>query len=91
MAKHDRASSPWPPKSAIVEAVAHLSLGVLERYALNKVSEREVQRFQEHVSTCSECKALLQREFVWATARRSPGLADTRKTVVAQRKKAAKR
>jgi hypothetical protein len=68
----DRRSTTAIEESAIVKTVAHLSIGLLERYALNRVSEREVQRVQGHVAGCSECKALLERVFVWATGKRSP-------------------
>ena len=47
-AKHHRISSPWPPKSAIVEAVAHLSIVMMESYALKELSEAEMLRVEKH-------------------------------------------
>jgi hypothetical protein len=61
--KHRRTSSPWAPKSAIVEAVAHLSIELLERYALKQVSVAEKQKVEKHVARCPKCRDHLLRDW----------------------------
>ena len=62
-AKHHRTSSPWPPKSAIVEAVAHLPIVMMERYALKELSEAEMLRVEKHVARCPKCRDHLLRDW----------------------------
>ena len=61
--RHHRTSSPQPPKSAIVEAVAHLSVELLERYALKELSEAEMLRVEKHVASCPKCRDHLLRDW----------------------------
>jgi hypothetical protein len=90
-AKHHRTSSPWPPKSAIVEAVAHLSIVMMESYALKELSEAEMLRVEKHVASCPKCRDHLDEELGWAAAMRSPFKRYVEKLIEAERKKAAKR
>ena len=90
-AKHHRTASPWHPKSAIVEAVAHLSIELLERYALKEVSEAEKQKVEKHVASCRKCEFVLEEQVGWAAAMRSPFKRYVEKLIEAERKKAAKR
>ena len=90
-AKHHRTSSPWPPKSAIVEAVAHLSIELLDRYALKEVSEAEKQKIEKHVASCRKCEFVLEEQVGWAAAMRSPFKRYVEKLIEAERKRAAKR
>jgi hypothetical protein len=46
---------PSPSKSGIVEAVAHLSIELIERYALRELSEIEIHRVEKHVASCPVC------------------------------------
>jgi hypothetical protein len=61
--KHRRTFSPWPPKSAIVDAVAHLAIELLERYALKELSEAEMLRVEKHVARCPKCRDHLLRDW----------------------------
>ena len=90
-AKHHRTSSPWPPKSAIVETVAHLAIELLERYALKEVTEAEKQKVEKHVARCPKCRDHLDEELGWAAAMRSPFRRYVEKLIEVERKKAAKR
>ena len=90
-AKHHRTFSPWPPKSAIVEAVAHLSIVMMESYALKELSEAEMRRVEEHVAICPKCRDHLEGDLAWAAAMRSPFRRHVEKLIDAERKKAAKR
>ena len=90
-AKHHRTSSPGPPKPAIVEAVAHLSIELLERYALKEVSEAEKQKVEKHVASCRTCEFVLEEQLGRAAAMRSPFKRYVEKLIEAERKKAAKR
>lgn len=89
--KHHRTFSPWPPKSAIVEAVAHLSIELLERYALKEVSEAEKQKVEKHVASCRKCEFFLEEQVGWAAAMRSPFRRYVEKLIEAERKRAGKR
>ena len=89
--KHRRTFSPWPPKSAIVEAVAHLSIVMMESYALKELSEAEMLRVEKHVARCPKCRDHLDEELGWAAAMRSPFRRHVEKLIEAERKKAAKR
>jgi hypothetical protein len=60
--KDHRTSSPSPSKSAIVEAVAHLSIDVMESYALKELSEAETLRVEKHVARCAKCRDHLEGE-----------------------------
>ena len=90
-AKHHRTSSPWPPKSAIVESVAHLAIELLERYALKEVTEAEKQKVEKHVASCRKCEFFLEEQLGWMAAMRSPFRRKVEKMIEAERKKAAKR
>jgi anti-sigma factor RsiW len=87
-AKHHRTS--WPPKSAIVEAVAHLSIVMMESYALKELSEAEMLRVEKHASRCPKCRDHLDEELGSAAAMRSPFKRYVEKLIDAERKKAAK-
>ena len=90
-AKHRRTFSPWPPKSAIFEAVARLSIELLERYALKELSEPEMLQIEKHVARCPKCQDHLDEELGWAAAMRSPFKRHVERLIEAERKKAAKR
>ena len=90
-AKHHRTSSPSPSKSAIVEAVAHLSIVMMESYALKELSEAEILRVEKHVASCRKCEFVLEEQVGWAAAMRSPFKRYVEKLIEAERKKAAKR
>ena len=83
--------SPWHPKSVIVEAVAHLSIVMMESYALKELSEAEMLRVEKHVARCPKCRDHLDEELGWAAAMRSPFRRYVEKLIEAERKKAAKR
>ena len=87
-AKHHRTSSPWPPKPAIVEAVAHLSIVMMESYALKEVSESEKQKVEKHVASCRKCEFVLEEQLGWAAAMRSPFKRYVEKLIEAEGKKA---
>ena len=92
MAKHHWTSSPWPPKSAIVEAVAHLSIVMMESYALKELSEAEMLRVEKHVASCRKCEFVLEEQVGWAAAMRSPFRRKVEKMIEDERRKrAAKR
>ena len=80
-----------PRKSAIVEAVAHLSIELLERYALKEVSEAEKQKVEKHVASCRKCEFFLEEQLGWMAAMRSPFRRYVEKLIEAEGKKAAKR
>jgi hypothetical protein len=84
-------TSPWPPKSAIVEAVAHLSIVMMESYALKELSEAEMRRVEKHVASCPKCRFCLEEQLGWAAAMRSPFKRHVEKLIETERKKAAKR
>ena len=90
-AKHHRTSSPSPSKSAIVEAVAHLSIVMMESYALKELSEAETLRVEKHIARCPKCRDHLEGELGWSAAMRSPFMAKVQEMIDAKRKKAAKR
>jgi anti-sigma factor RsiW len=72
-----------------VEAVAHLSIELIERYALRELSEVELLRVEKHVASCPECLDRLQGEVDLAAVMRSPFMAKVRKIVKAERKRPA--
>jgi len=74
-----------------VESVAHLSIELLERYALKEVSEAEKQKVEKHVASCRKCEFVLEEQVGWAAAMRSPFKRYVEKLIEAERKKAAKR
>ena len=91
-AKRRRTFSPWPPKSAIVETVAHLSIVMMESYALKELSEAEMLRVEKHVARCPKCRDHLDEELGWAAAMRSPFRREVEKMIEDERRKrAAKR
>ena len=77
-------------KSDIVETVAHLSIVIMESYALKELSEAEMLRVEKHVARCPKCRVHLEEELGWASAMRSPFMARVRKMIAAERKKRAK-
>jgi hypothetical protein len=90
----DHCRRPWSPlhlKLDIVDFVAHLSVELIERYALREVSEAEMRRVEKHVARCSACKDRLVDDIGWQLAIRSPTMAFIRKTAKADKKKPAKR
>lgn len=89
MARHHPTSSLWPPKSAIVEAVAHLAIELLERYALKEVSETEKEKVEKHVASCRKCEFVLEEQVGWAAAMRSPFRRRVEKMIEEERKKRA--
>ena len=86
--KHRRTLSPWLPKSAIVESVAHLAIELLERYALKEVTEAEKQKVEKHVASCRKCEFFLEEQLGWMAAMRSPFRRKVEKMIEAERKKA---
>jgi len=48
----------------------HLSIELLERYALRELSSREQQRVENHVTRCSECLDRLYSETAWVNGMR---------------------
>jgi anti-sigma factor RsiW len=46
-----------------VDAVAHLAIELLERYALKEVSEAEKQKVEKHVARCPKCRDHLLRDW----------------------------
>jgi anti-sigma factor RsiW len=74
-----------------VEAVAHLAIELLERYALKELAEAEMLRVEKHVARCPKCRFCLEEQLGWAAALRSPFKRYVEKLIDAERKKAAKR
>lgn len=89
-AKHHRTSSPQPAKSAIVEAVAHLAIELLERYSLKEASEVEKRRVERHVASCPKCEFILEEHLAWVAAMRSPFRRMVEKMIEDERKKRRK-
>jgi hypothetical protein len=48
----------------------HLSIELLERYALRELSSREQQQVETHVTRCPECLDRLQGEVGWVNGMR---------------------
>jgi lipopolysaccharide biosynthesis protein len=82
-----RRAVPFSRKSAIVDVVAHLSIELIERYALRELSEVEIQLVEKHVLRCSECRDRLQGEVGVAAAVRSSTAAQIRKIVKAEKRR----
>jgi anti-sigma factor RsiW len=74
----------------MVETVAHLSMELIERYALRELSEIEIQQVVRHVAKCPECEDRLQEQVDSWAAMRSWSVAMVRKIVKAERKRPAK-
>ena len=74
-----------------MEAVAHLAIELLERYALKELAEAEMLRVEKHVARCPKCRFCLEEQLGWAAALRSPFKRYVEKLIDAERKKAAKR
>ena len=91
MEKNCRRSHSAPKKSAIVESMAHLSIVMVESYALKELPEAEMCRVEKHVARCAKCRDHLEGELGWAAAMRSPFMAKVRNSIEVERKKAAKR
>ena len=75
----------------IVEPVAHLSIVMMESYALKELSEAEMLRVEKHVARCPKCRFCLEEQLGWAAAMRSPFMTKLRNLIEVERKKAAKR
>ena len=71
------------------KAVAHLSIVMMESYALKELSEAEMLRVEKHVARCPKCRDHLEGELGWAAAMRSPFMAKVRKIVKAEEKRPA--
>jgi anti-sigma factor RsiW len=69
--------------------MAHLSIDLIERYALRELSDVEVQRVNKHVGSCSECEDRLQQEIDLAAAMHSSRAAKVRELVNAEKSKPA--
>ena len=78
-------------ESAIVDVVAHLTIELIERYALRELSEVEIQRVEKHVLRCSECQERLQAEIDVTAAMRSSMTAKIGKIVKAEKKRPPQR
>ena len=52
-------------------SMKHLSLGLLERYAMKDISSRDQQRVERHVMRCPECLDRLHGEVGWVLGVRS--------------------
>jgi hypothetical protein len=74
------------PQSAIVVVVVHLTIKLIERFALRELSEVEIQRVEKHVLLCSECGERLQEEVDVAAAMRSSTATKIRKIVKTEKK-----
>jgi anti-sigma factor RsiW len=74
-----------------VEAVAHLAIELLERYALKELSEAEMLRVEKHVARCPKCRSCLEEQLGWAAAMRSPFKRKVEKMIEDERRKRAKR
>lgn len=48
----------------------HLSIGLLEGYALRELSSREQQRVENHVTRCPECLDRLYDQVAWVKGMR---------------------
>jgi hypothetical protein len=71
--------------------VPHLTIKLIERYALRELSEVEIQRVEKHVLLCSECQERLQEEVDLAAAMRSSTAAKVGKIAKAERKRPPQR
>lgn len=79
----------YPQESAIVETVAHLSMELIERYALRELSADDFQRAERHVAKCPTCEDRLQEQVDSWAAMRSSTVAMVRKFARAKRKRMA--
>ena len=76
----------------IVEPVAHLSIVMMESYALKELSEAEMRRVEKHVASCRKCGFVLEEQVGWMAAMRSPFRRKVEKMIEDERRKrAAKR
>ena len=71
--------------------MAHLSIVMMESYALKELSEAEMLQVEKHVASCRKCQLVLEEQVGWAAAMRSPFKRYVEKLIEAERKKAAKR
>jgi anti-sigma factor RsiW len=72
-----------------VDVVAHLSIELIERYALRELSDVEIQRVEKHVLSCPECQDRLQGEVDVSAAMRSSTSANIKKIVRAKKRRPA--
>ena len=66
--------------------MAHLSVELIERYALCELSEIKIRRVERHVGTCPVCEDRLQEEVDVAAAMRSSTATKIRKIVKTEKK-----
>ena len=68
--------------------MAHLSIVMMESYALKELSEAEMLRVEKHVASCRTCEFVLEEQLGRAAAMRSPFKRYVEKLIEAERKKA---
>jgi anti-sigma factor RsiW len=73
----------------MVETVAHLSMELIERFAMRELSKIEIQRVEKHVASCPRCEERLQEQVDSWAAMRSSTVAMVRKIARADRKRTA--
>ena len=56
MEKNYRRSRAGAKKMGYRKAVAHLSIVMMEHYALKELSEAEMRRVEKHVARCPRCR-----------------------------------
>jgi len=69
-----------------VDFMAHLTISLVERFAMRELSDDELQRANKHVASCRECEEWLQVEIAQTAAIRSWTAAKIRKIEKAARK-----
>lgn len=57
-------------KHAIMGCMKHLSIKLLERYAMKEISSRDQQRVEQHVMGCPQCLDRLEGEVGWVLGMR---------------------
>ncbi|MGO9254990.1 MAG: zf-HC2 domain-containing protein [Bryobacteraceae bacterium] len=66
--------------------MAHLSIVMVESYALKELPEAEMCRVEKHVARCAKCRDHLEGELGWAAAMRSPFRRYVEKLIEEERK-----
>ena len=64
----DPGSPYFPENPATRETGQHVADSLLERYAMQMVTEEEVESLEQHVPTCRECREGLQAEIDYVSA-----------------------
>ena len=72
-----------------LRTVAHLSMELIERFAMRELSKIEIQRVEKHVASCPRCEERLQEQVDSWAAMRSSTVAMVRKIARADRKRTA--